>query len=62
MSVILFLLIDYNYSGQDLLNDPTPVSLLVGSIAFLVIFRANEAYNRYWEACGRVFSMTSRMV
>lgn len=60
VSVILFLLIDYTYSGQDLLNDPTPVSLLVGSIAFLVIFRANEAYSRYWEACERVFAMTSR--
>jgi len=60
LSVVVYLLIANFYDTDNLLDDPTPVSLLVGSVAFLIVFRVNSSYDRYWEACGRTFAMTSR--
>jgi predicted membrane chloride channel (bestrophin family) len=62
LSVVIYLLIVYLYPDENLIDDPTPVSLLVGSVAFLIIFRVNNSYDRYWEACGNVFAMTTRWV
>ena len=33
------------------LDHPYGVGVLVGSVTFLIIFRANSGYQRYWEAC-----------
>mmetsp|Transcript_23111 Transcript_23111/g.48752 ORF Transcript_23111/g.48752 Transcript_23111/m.48752 type:complete len:94 (-) Transcript_23111:132-413(-) len=35
----------------DELDHPYGVGVLVTSVTFLIIFRANNGYQRYWEAC-----------
>ena len=39
---------------------PYAIGVLVSSVSFLIIFRANQGYNRYWEACGAVHQMMSK--
>lgn len=41
-------------------SHPYAVGVLVSSVSFLIIFRANQGYNRYWEACGNVHHMMSK--
>ena len=39
------------------LGHPYAVGVLVGTLTFLLVFRAQSAYARYWEACGNVYHM-----
>lgn len=41
-------------------SHPYSVGVLVSSVSFLIIFRANQGYNRYWEACGNIHHMMSK--
>ena len=73
ISVAFFLCIrlwwgPYSQSGTSL-NDPDAeksvehpyaIGVLVTSVSFLIIFRANHGYGRYWEACGAVHQMMSK--
>ena len=39
---------------------PYGVGVLISSVSFLIIFRANYGYQRYWNACGDVHHMMSK--
>lgn len=63
MSVAVFLLIRLIYrekDNEDDLSHPYAVGVLVGSVSFLIVFRANHGYTRYWEAATSVHSMMSK--
>lgn len=45
---------------EDDLSHPYAVGVLVSSVSFLIVFRANFAYQRYWDACGSVFHLMSK--
>ena len=56
VSVLVYLAIELQWNkGRDLNDDdlghPYGVGVLVGSVSFVIIFRANYGYQRYWEAC-----------
>eukprot|EP00542_Grammatophora_oceanica_P022122 CAMPEP_0194033986 /NCGR_PEP_ID=MMETSP0009_2-20130614/6433_1 /TAXON_ID=210454 /ORGANISM="Grammatophora oceanica, Strain CCMP 410" /LENGTH=601 /DNA_ID=CAMNT_0038674721 /DNA_START=104 /DNA_END=1912 /DNA_ORIENTATION=- len=66
VSVLLFLLIRLQWRNGDQdsddLDHPYAVGVLVGSVSFLIIFRANHGYSRYWEACGATHQMMSKFM
>ena len=39
------------------INHPYAVGVLVATLTFLLVFRAQSAYARYWEACTSVYHM-----
>mmetsp|Transcript_32828 Transcript_32828/g.69049 ORF Transcript_32828/g.69049 Transcript_32828/m.69049 type:complete len:629 (-) Transcript_32828:179-2065(-) len=41
-------------------NHPYAIGVLVSSVSFLIIFRANYGYQRYWEACTTVHQLMSK--
>lgn len=51
---------DVNNREETDLQHPYAIGLLVASTTFLIVFRANNGYNRYWEACGAVHQMMSK--
>jgi predicted membrane chloride channel (bestrophin family) len=64
LSVALFFLFRNRYrngsdGNADLLH-PNALGVLVTSATFVIVFRLNQGYNRYWEACGSVFHMASK--
>jgi predicted membrane chloride channel (bestrophin family) len=64
-SAFIFLLIRLQWQKVDPdreLRHPYAVGVLVGTVSFLVIFRANNGYARYWEATGAVFNMMSKFM
>ena len=42
------------------IGHPYAVGALLAAFSFLIVFRANFAYARYWEACGAVHQMHSK--
>lgn len=63
MSILVLLLIRLQWRGSDPqpdLDHPYAVGVLVGSVSFLIVFRANHGYARYWEACGALQNMMSK--
>uniref|UniRef100_A0A6V2HFJ5 Uncharacterized protein n=1 Tax=Ditylum brightwellii TaxID=49249 RepID=A0A6V2HFJ5_9STRA len=58
ISAIISILIDQVWNPvrdpENDLDHPYAVGVLVSSVSFLIIFRANFSYQRYWEACGAV--------
>jgi predicted membrane chloride channel (bestrophin family) len=42
------------------LGHPYAIGVLVGTITFLLVFRTQQAYARYWEACSSVYQMMSK--
>ncbi len=56
---ILFYL-DNTSEDEGYLNHPYAVGVLVSSVSFLIIFRANYGYQRYWEACTCVHHLMSK--
>jgi predicted membrane chloride channel (bestrophin family) len=63
ISVGIYILLEKFYIlGKDdtYLDHPYGVGVLISSISFLIIFRANYGYQRYWNACGDVHHMTSK--
>jgi len=44
------------------LDHPYGVGVLISSVSFLIIFRANYGYQRYWSACGDVHIMMSKFL
>jgi len=45
---------------EDDLNHPYALGVLVASITFIVVFRLNQGYGRYWEAASNVHQMMSK--
>lgn len=65
VSVLVYLAIELQWNkGRDLNDDdlghPYGVGVLVGSVSFVIIFRANYGYQRYWEACGALHHFMSK--
>lgn len=70
LSVLVLLLIRYFRDGDGTLtaqsrdeNDlqhPYAIGILVASTSFLIVFRANQGYARYWESCGALHQMMSK--
>lgn len=70
ISVVFLVLLRYFRNGDGTLggddreeNDlqhPYAIGILVASITFLIVFRANQGYNRYWESCGAIHQMMSK--
>lgn len=60
--ISVFLFLGYNAFSPDTdsLGHPYAVGVLVSGISFLIIFRANHGYQRYWEACGAIHQMMSK--
>jgi hypothetical protein len=45
---------------DDDLDHPYGVGVLVSSVGFLIVFRANYSYQRYWSGCSALQSMLSK--
>jgi len=45
---------------QNIIIHPYGIGCLIAASSFLLIFRANFSYNRYWEACTSVHLMRSK--
>lgn len=60
ISVLNFLTFTTYMQENDNLGDPYAVGVLVSGISFLIIFRANHGYQRYWEAAADVHHMMSK--
>ena len=69
LSVVVLLLIRYFRNGDGTfdsdhadndLQHPYAVGILVASTTFLIVFRANQGYNRYWESAGAILHMMSK--
>lgn len=61
ISTIIFYIVETHFSvNDDYLDHPYGVGVLISSISFIVVFRANYGYQRYWGACGHVHHMTSK--
>jgi predicted membrane chloride channel (bestrophin family) len=64
-SVCVYLWVAFKYN-QIFNEDPVPLvhpqamGMLISSVSLLIVFKANQAYNRHWEAYSRVFAMLSR--
>jgi len=50
---------EYNYYHQKLLH-PYTIGVIVAGTSFLLVFRLQAAYNRYWEAATNVYHMMSK--
>lgn len=46
--------------SAEYLNHPYAIGVLVASVSFLITFRANYGYQRYWESCGVVHQMMAK--
>lgn len=67
LSVVCFILIRQLWSPPDQrtadeITHPYAVGVLVATLTFLLIFRTQSAYARYWEACGSVYHMVSMVL
>lgn len=65
LSVGLYCLLHYVYNDGKIerereLGHPYAVGVLVGSITFLIVFRANQGYARYWEGASSTHHMMSK--
>lgn len=63
ISTLIFLCIEIYISVQDedkVLSHPYGIGVLISSVSFLIVFRANYGYQRYWNACGDVHQMMSK--
>jgi predicted membrane chloride channel (bestrophin family) len=63
LSVALYFILFYldnTSEDEGYLNHPYAVGVLVSSVSFLIIFRANYGYQRYWEACTCVHHLMSK--
>lgn len=61
--ILLSYSVDINNSGEkNLLLHPYPIGALISALTFLLAFRANFSYNRYWEAVSAVHQMHSKWV
>lgn len=60
-SVIYALLAQFtNIEEGEIFDHPYPMGALVSAFSFLLVFRANFSYHRYWEALTAIHSMHSK--
>jgi predicted membrane chloride channel (bestrophin family) len=63
--IAFFLFFRYFYRSDDDYTKPEPdhpavIGVVVSGITFLIIFRANQGYSRYWEATSAIYTMQSK--
>lgn len=59
--VILFQFTDISQLSEDpILFHPYPMGALIAAFSFLLVFRANFSYNRYWQAHTAIHQMHSK--
>jgi len=58
--IILYQTQDLQTDEGQILGHPYTIGALVSALTFLLAFRANFSYNRYWEACTSVHQMHSK--
>lgn len=54
--------IEETYFNKATVAHPYVLSVILASYSFMIIFRCNFSYGRYWEAWGHVFQMHSKML
>lgn len=61
-SIIYVLLFEFTDISPDnkLMDHPYPMGALIAAFSFLLIFRANFSYNRYWEAHSSIHAMHAK--
>mmetsp|Transcript_17813 Transcript_17813/g.20302 ORF Transcript_17813/g.20302 Transcript_17813/m.20302 type:complete len:560 (+) Transcript_17813:218-1897(+) len=63
ISAAVFIIMELYFSVNDeekVLLHPYGIGVLISSVSFLIVFRANYGYQRYWNACGDVHQMMSK--
>lgn len=64
LSSVIFLILLYTLDLEEdedqILDHPYPMGALISALTFLLAFRANFSYNRYWEAMTAVHQMHSK--
>ena len=64
LSVLVYLALHYTADprlpDRVYVHHPYAVGVLVGSVSFLIVFRANYGYQRYWEACTATHTFMSK--
>ncbi|CAB9506661.1 Bestrophin, RFP-TM, chloride channel [Seminavis robusta] len=58
--VVLFHTTELNEDDGQIMDHPYPMGALIAAFTFLLSFRANFSYNRYWEAFTAVHAMHSK--
>ena len=58
--VLLFYVTDLEEDDDQIFDHPYPMGALISALTFLLAFRANFAYNRYWEAVTAIHQMHSK--
>eukprot|EP00892_Ulva_mutabilis_P004197 jgi/Ulvmu1/2149/UM129_0008.1 len=51
----------FNTTGWDLFSNSYPVQMFFFIVGFMVVFRSNLSYNRYWEGRTQLQQMTARL-
>ena len=60
-SVIYILLAEFsNIDEDEIFDHPYPIGALVSAFSFLLVFRANFSYHRYWDALTAIHTMHSK--
>lgn len=65
LSCVLYMIfysisIEHTEQGEKLISHPYAVGGVITSVAFVVVFRANYAYQRYWDGSGNIYQMMSK--
>lgn len=60
MFILLYEVLDINSEENDIASHPYPFGALISALTFLLAFRANFSYNRYWEAVTSIHQMHSK--
>lgn len=58
--VLLYHTLDLEDDDNQIADHPYPFGALIAALTFLLAFRANFAYNRYWEAVSAIHQMHSK--
>lgn len=60
MYVVFFVVFPDVYGDDNIFDHPYPIGALIVAFTFLLSFKANFSYNRYWEAVTAVHTMHSK--
>jgi Bestrophin, RFP-TM, chloride channel len=58
--IALFKYVHLQGQGHALFLHPYPMAAIISALTFLLAFRANFSYNRYWESVSSVHQMHSK--
>ena len=58
--ILLYQTLDLEDDDNQIADHPYPFGALIAALTFLLAFRANFSYNRYWEAVSSIHQMHSK--